>query len=73
MHDFGLILFFFGLARKQSVPTLLAGVLFLCGTTASAQQSFGSLSGVVQDGQGAVIRNAKVGLTNTAEGVVGRE
>src|SRR5438128_242519 len=78
MRDFGRILFF-ELARKRSARrpvvglTLLAGTLFLCGTTASAQQSFGSLSGVVQDGQGAVIPNAKVELTNTAQGVVVRE
>ena len=61
MRDFGLIM------------TLIAGALLLCGTTASAQQSFGSIGGVVQDGQGAVIPNAKVELTNTAQGAVVRE
>src|SRR5436309_6676694 len=61
MRNFGLIII------------LLTGALLLCAATASAQQSFGSLSGVVQDGQGAVIPNAKVELTNTAQGVVVRE
>jgi len=61
MRNFGLIII------------LLTGALLLCAATASAQQSFGSISGVVQDGQGAVIPNAKVELTNTAQGVVVRE
>src|SRR5438128_244010 len=65
MRDFRLM--------KQSAVTLLAGAQLLCGTTAYAQQSFGSISGVVQDGQGAVILNAKVELTNTAQGAVVRE
>ena len=65
MRDFQLM--------KQSAVTLLAGAQLLCGTTAYAQQSFGSISGVVQDGQGAVILNAKVELTNTAQGAVVRE
>src|SRR2546428_13523402 len=65
MRDFRLM--------KQSAVTLLAGAQLLCGTTAYAQQSFGSSSGVVKDGQGAVIPNAKVELTNTAQGAVVRE
>jgi hypothetical protein len=36
------------------------------------QQSFGSISGVVEDGQGAVVPNAKVTLTNTEQGAVVR-
>src|SRR5437016_11052356 len=72
MHDFG-PRFFSRLARKQSALTLLAGALLLCGRTASAQQSFGSISGVVQDSQGAVIPGATVALTNTAQGVLVRE
>src|SRR6266516_3731480 len=72
MRDLGLTLFF-GLARKPSAVTLLAGAMLLCGSTGSAQQSFGSISGVVQDGQGAVIPSAKVELTNTAQGAVARE
>src|SRR5437870_10011975 len=63
----------FRLSRNQSALCLAVGALLLCGSTASAQQSFGSISGVVQDGQGAVIPNAKVELTNTAQGVVVRE
>ncbi|HXB68522.1 MAG TPA: carboxypeptidase regulatory-like domain-containing protein [Candidatus Acidoferrales bacterium] len=37
------------------------------------QQSSGSISGVVQDGQGAVVPNAKVVLINQAQGVVYRD
>ena len=48
-------------------------VLLLCNLPAPAQQSFGSISGIVQDGQGAVIPNAKVVLTNVAQGAVVRE
>src|SRR5712691_6257476 len=72
MRYFGLILYL-GLSRKQFALSLVAGALLLCGTTASAQQSFGSISGVVQDGQGAVIPNAKVELTNVGQGAVVRE
>src|SRR5436309_1489768 len=72
MHDLGLILFF-GLARKQSALTLLAGALLLCPATASPQQSVGSSSGVVQDGQGAVIPNATVQVTDVAQGALFRE
>src|SRR5215468_9373755 len=71
MRDFGLILI--GLVRKQHALILLAGALLLCRTTASAQQSFGSISGVVQDAQGAVIPGATVELTNTAQGTVVRQ
>jgi len=38
-----------------------------------AQQSFGSISGVVQDSQGAVVPNAVVALTNLAQGTVVRD
>src|SRR5712691_6802062 len=72
MRYFGRILSL-GLARNQSALSLAAGALLLCGSTASAQQSFGSISGVVQDGQGAVIPNAKVELTNVGQGAVVRE
>src|SRR5260370_6985851 len=71
MRDFGRILSF-GLARNQSALCLVIGALLLYGTTAYGQQSFGSISGVVQDGQGAVVPNAKVELTNVAQGAVFR-
>src|SRR5438876_9791993 len=51
----------------------LAGALLLCAVPAPAQQSFGSISGVVQDSQGAVIPNAKVELKNQAQGAVVRD
>ena len=38
-----------------------------------AQQSSGSISGVVQDSQGAVVPGAKVTLINQAQGGVARE
>src|SRR5712691_9129105 len=72
MRDFELTLAF-GRVRKQSALCLAVGTLLLCGTTVYGQQSFGSISGVVQDGQGAVIPNARVELTNTAQGAVVRE
>src|SRR5712692_3541232 len=72
MRYFGRILSL-GLARNQSALCLAVGALLLGGSTASAQQSFGSISGVVQDGQGAVIPNAKVELTNVGQGAVVRE
>jgi hypothetical protein len=59
--------------RKYSALILIAGTLLLGVTTASAQQSFGSISGVVQDAQGAVIPGARVELTNTAQGTVVRQ
>jgi hypothetical protein len=37
------------------------------------QQSSGSISGVVQDSQGAVVTNAKVALMNQEQGTVVRE
>src|SRR5215471_1195308 len=40
---------------------------------ATAQQSSGSISGVVQDSQGAVVPGAKVTLLNQAQGAVARE
>src|SRR5438105_619239 len=58
---------------KTSVFPLLAGVLLVCAAPASAQQSFGSIGGVVHDSQGAVIANAKVVLTNQDQGAVMRE
>jgi hypothetical protein len=43
------------------------------GVPASAQQSFGSISGVVQDSQGAVVPNAKVTVVNEGQGAAVRE
>ena len=57
------------LPAKNSVLTLIGAVL-LGAIPVSAQQSFGSISGVVQDSQGAVVPNAKVELTNQAQGAV---
>jgi hypothetical protein len=59
--------------REYTALILIAGRLLLGVTTASAQQSFGSISGVVQDAQGAVIPGATVELTNTAQGTVVRQ
>src|SRR5215831_6408229 len=53
------------------VAALAAGGLF--GRLAIAQQSSGSISGVVQDSQGAVIPGATVTLLNQAQGGVARQ
>ena len=53
-------------------PILLSG-LITCAVPALAQQSFGSISGVVQDSQGAVVPNAKIEITNQDQGTVVRE
>jgi len=45
---------------------LLAGILM--GQVATAQQVSGSISGVVQDAQGAVVPNARVVLINQTQG-----
>jgi hypothetical protein len=55
-------------AFSLSMAALLLTVL-----PSAAQQSFGSISGVVQDSQGAVVPNAKVELTNEAQGAVVRQ
>src|SRR5579863_6015244 len=51
---------------------LTAGIL-LAGLPLLAQNSAGSISGVIQDPQGAVIPNARVVLTNEAQGAAERE
>jgi len=50
----------------------IAGLL-LASSPLLAQNSAGSISGVIQDAQGAVVPNAKVALTNEAQGAVARE
>jgi hypothetical protein len=57
---------------RKSILSLLIGVLLLGAIPAFAQQSFGSISGAVMDSQGAVVPNAKVELTNEAQGAVVR-
>ena len=47
--------------------------LFLLAGMAPAQQISGSISGVVQDAQGAVVPNAKVTLINQTQGATERE
>ncbi|PWU05744.1 MAG: hypothetical protein C5B51_13890, partial [Terriglobia bacterium] len=51
----------------------VACALILFAAPARAQQSFGSIGGLVQDGQGAVVPSAKVVLTNQDQGAVARE
>ncbi|SPF51083.1 putative TonB-dependent receptor, plug [Candidatus Sulfopaludibacter sp. SbA4] len=51
----------------------LAVALILCVVPFFGQQSSGSISGVVQDSQGAVVPNAKVTLLNQGQGAVARE
>src|ERR1700682_1766963 len=60
--------------RMADVPLLIAfaGILF-SSMPLAAQNSAGSISGVVQDAQGAVVPGAKVALTNEAQGAVSRE
>ncbi len=52
---------------------ILLIVLCCVSTLAWAQQTSGSISGVVKDRQGAVVPNAKVILVNQAQGTVTRE
>src|SRR5438445_159572 len=59
--------------RKKYAFLLMAGALLLCAAPAWAQQSFGSVGGIVHDSQGAVIPNAKVVLTNQEQGAIVRE
>ena len=54
------------------VATLMAASILIA-VSLSAQQSSGSISGVVQDSQGAVVPNAKVTLVNQEQGTVARE
>jgi hypothetical protein len=56
-------------AFRMRVSLLFSGVLLL-GLTTWAQNTAGSISGVVQDAQGAVIPGAKLTLTNQAQGAV---
>ncbi len=58
-------------ARLYLILAVIAAAICF-GRLASAQQSFGSISGVVQDSQGAVVPNAKVELTNVAQGALVR-
>ncbi len=54
--------------------TAILLILLCCvSTLAWAQQTSGSVSGVVKDNQGAVVPNAKVVLINQAQGTVTRE
>jgi hypothetical protein len=55
------------------VAFLLACSLFMGVSPAAAQQTSGSISGVVQDSQGAVIPGAEVVLINQAQGATVRE
>src|SRR5215831_6543784 len=58
----------------KSLVFLFTVCAMMVGTIpARAQQSFGSISGVVQDSQGAVVPNARVELTNEAQGAVVRQ
>ena len=52
----------------SKVVSVMFALLFLAGI-AAAQQVSGSMSGVVQDAQGAVVPNAKVTLINQTQGV----
>ena len=54
------------------VATLVVALMLMT-VSLSAQQSSGSISGVIQDGQGAVVPGAKVTLLNQAQGTVARE
>jgi hypothetical protein len=47
---------------------LVAASLLIAGLPLRAQTNAGSITGIVQDPQGAVIPNAKVSLTNSAQG-----
>src|SRR5205823_11844730 len=60
------------LSANKSIFTVVVGAVLLAAIPVSAQQSFGSISGVVQDSQGAIVPNAKVELTNQAQGTVAR-
>ena len=52
-----------------SMRLICAGIVLILGAIAlNAQTVTGSISGVVQDAQGAVVPNAKVTLTNSAQG-----
>jgi len=57
----------------NSGAAYLALALIVLVTPVFGQESSGSISGVVQDSQGAVVPNAKVTLLNQAQGVVARE
>ena len=57
---------------RLGTSLLLAGVL-LCVLPAVAQQSSGVISGVVQDGQAAVVPGASVTLINQAQGATARQ
>jgi hypothetical protein len=50
------------------ILSLTAGLLLMAGLPALAQTNGGSIAGVVQDAQGAVVPGAKVTLTNSAQG-----
>ncbi|MBP1622464.1 MAG: TonB-dependent receptor plug, partial [Acidobacteria bacterium] len=52
---------------------LLAAALLMSGALAMAQQTSGSISGVVQDSQSAVVPGAKISLINQAQGATIRE
>src|SRR5690242_3904913 len=58
---------------RKLVFSFTTCVLMALAMPAWAQQSFGSISGVVQDSQGAVVPNAKVELTNEAQGAIVRQ
>src|SRR5260221_5578666 len=53
--------------RSKATLVLLVGLLVSV-LQVAAQTAVGSISGVIQDAQGAVVPNAKVTLTNDAQG-----
>ena len=57
--------------RTARVCLLAVVCLVLAGLPSLAQNTAGSISGVVQDPQGAVVPGAKVTLTNEAQGAAG--
>ena len=60
---------FSGVTRRTARRLLIAVTgLLICGSPLAAQNTAGSISGVIQDSQGAVVPNAKVALTNEAQG-----
>ena len=55
---------------KVAISRILVAVaaITIAGTVLLAQNTAGSISGVVQDSQGAVVPNAKIVLVNSAQG-----